>query len=181
MSRLRFTLAQLMAVVLLIGFGFAALRNANGLWASATFSLAILTVSVAVAGACSRQGRARTPWAGFAVAGGLTLVFWLSTSSTIGYVERAAVSDALQTAVVYQSGGFGRGAVHHLYASLAFARCGYSRLPRGDHGSSLCRDGRTAESLIVAVSSQTGEYALPPRQSPAVKLHQLLRLSTEDN
>jgi hypothetical protein len=87
MSRLRFTLAQLMAVVLLIGFGFAALRNANGLWASATFSLAILTVSVAVAGACSREGRARMPWAGFAVAGGLSLVIWLSTPSTIGYVN----------------------------------------------------------------------------------------------
>ena len=27
------------------------------------------------------------PWAGFAVAGGLCLVIWLSTSSTIGYVN----------------------------------------------------------------------------------------------
>jgi len=40
MNRFRFTLAQLMAIVLFIGFGFAALRNANALWASATFSLA---------------------------------------------------------------------------------------------------------------------------------------------
>jgi hypothetical protein len=87
MSRLRFTLAQLMAVVLLIGFGFAALRNANGLWASASFNLAILAVSVAVTGACSGQERARLPWAGFAVAGGLFLVIWLSTSSTIGSVN----------------------------------------------------------------------------------------------
>lgn len=50
MNRFRFTLAQLMAIVLFIGFGFAALRNANALWTSATFSLAILTVSVALAG-----------------------------------------------------------------------------------------------------------------------------------
>jgi hypothetical protein len=32
MRRLRFTLAQLMGVVILIGFGFAALRNANDIW-----------------------------------------------------------------------------------------------------------------------------------------------------
>jgi hypothetical protein len=86
MSRLRFTLAQLMAIVFYLGFGFAALRNANALWASATFSLAILTVAVALAGACSRKEWARMPWAGFAVAGGLCLVIWLSTSSTIGYL-----------------------------------------------------------------------------------------------
>jgi hypothetical protein len=55
MTRPRLTLAQLMAVVLLVGFGFAALRNANPSWASVTFSLAILAVSVALAGACSRK------------------------------------------------------------------------------------------------------------------------------
>ena len=87
MTRPRFTLAQLMAVVLLVGFGFAALRNANPSWASATFSLAILAVSVALAGACSRKEGARMPWAGFAVAGGLSLVIWLCTSSTIGFVN----------------------------------------------------------------------------------------------
>ena len=59
MSRLRVTIAQLMAFVFYFGFGFAALRNANPMWASATFSLAILAVSVALAGACSmKEGRA---------------------------------------------------------------------------------------------------------------------------
>ena len=87
MGRLRFTLAQLMAIVFYFGFGFAALRNANALWSSATFSLAILTVSVAFAGACSRKEAARMPWAGFAAGGGLWLVVWLSTPSTIGHVN----------------------------------------------------------------------------------------------
>jgi hypothetical protein len=87
MTRLRFTLAQLMAIVLFIAFGFAALRNAGALWASAAFSLAILAVSVALAGACSREAAARMPWAGFAIAGGLRLVIWLSTSSTIGHLN----------------------------------------------------------------------------------------------
>jgi hypothetical protein len=87
MRRLRFTIAQLIAIVIVIGFGFAALRNANAVWASATFSLAILTVSVALAGACSQKMRARMPWLGFGTAGGLYLVIWLWTSSTIGHVN----------------------------------------------------------------------------------------------
>jgi hypothetical protein len=83
MTRLRFTLAQLMAIVFYIGFGFAALRNADAFWASATFSLAIITVSVALAGACARKD-GRMSWAGFATAGGIRLVIWLSTPQTVG-------------------------------------------------------------------------------------------------
>src|SRR5262249_51237826 len=83
MNRFRFTLAQLMAIVLYCGFGFAALRNANAFWASATFSLAIIAVSVALAGICARKGD-RTSWVGFAIAGGVRLIIWLSTPETVG-------------------------------------------------------------------------------------------------
>src|SRR4051812_12295962 len=69
MNRLRFTLAQLMVIVLFIGFSFAALRNADEIWASATFTLAFLMVTVAPLGALARRGRARMAWAGFAVFG----------------------------------------------------------------------------------------------------------------
>jgi hypothetical protein len=86
MNRLRFTLAQLMAVVLYCGFGFAALRNANAYWASATFSLAIIKVSVALAGACTRK-EGRASWAGFGIAGGVRLVIWLLTPQTVGYLN----------------------------------------------------------------------------------------------
>jgi hypothetical protein len=68
MTRLRFTLAQLMAIVLYLGFGFAALRNAD-FWASATYTVAFLMISVAPLGALARKGRARMVWAGFAVFG----------------------------------------------------------------------------------------------------------------
>jgi hypothetical protein len=87
MTRLRFTLAQLLALVFFLSFGFGALRNATPLWASATFSLAVLTVSVALAGAWSRKAGARMTWAGFGIAGGISLVIWLSTSMTIGYMN----------------------------------------------------------------------------------------------
>ena len=42
MSRLRFTIAQAMALVIFVGFGFAALRNAEEFWASATYTVARL-------------------------------------------------------------------------------------------------------------------------------------------
>ena len=69
MTRLRFTLAQLMAIVLYLGFGFAALRNADKFWESATSTLAIILIAAALVGASARGGRARTPWVGFAVFG----------------------------------------------------------------------------------------------------------------
>jgi hypothetical protein len=69
MSRLRFTLAQLMVVVLFIGFGFAALRNADEFWASVTYTLAFLMISVAALAALARKGRTRMVWAGFAIFG----------------------------------------------------------------------------------------------------------------
>ena len=69
MSRPRSTIAQLMTLILLIGFGFAALRNANDYWASATFTLAMISILVAPLGAFARKGKARITWAGFAVFG----------------------------------------------------------------------------------------------------------------
>ena len=87
MTRLRVTIAQLMAIVLYVGFGFAALRNADAYWASATFSVAIIAVSVALAGALTRKREARMSWAAFGIAGGAYLFIWLSTSQTVGFIN----------------------------------------------------------------------------------------------
>jgi hypothetical protein len=69
MTRLRFTLAELMAAVIFIELGFAALRSASPLWASAVFTLTVAVLLVAVLGAMARRGRARMTWAGFALFG----------------------------------------------------------------------------------------------------------------
>jgi hypothetical protein len=69
MARFQFTLAQLMAALIYLGLGSAALRDADGLWASATFTLSILTISTALVGAFVRRGPARSAWIGFAVFG----------------------------------------------------------------------------------------------------------------
>jgi hypothetical protein len=85
MNRLHLTIANLMIVVLYAGLGFAALRNADEFWASATYTLAILAISAAVVVAVARRGRARLTWLGFAVFGGASLLIWLSTSETIDH------------------------------------------------------------------------------------------------
>jgi hypothetical protein len=69
MSRLRYTLAQLMVIVLYVGLGFAAPRDADEFWASATYTLAVIMITTAVVGALVRRGRARAYWTGFAVFG----------------------------------------------------------------------------------------------------------------
>ena len=51
------------------GFGFAAPRNADPFWASATFNLVIAAISAALVGAIVRKGTTRAPWTGFAVFG----------------------------------------------------------------------------------------------------------------
>ena len=51
MKRLRFTLAQSMGIVLLIGVGFAALRSPSALSASAVFTSTVALLSAAILGA----------------------------------------------------------------------------------------------------------------------------------
>jgi hypothetical protein len=69
MRRIRFTIAQLMAAVLVFAFCFAALTNANAFWGSAAYTLAIVMLAAAVVGAIARKGRRRINFAAFAVFG----------------------------------------------------------------------------------------------------------------
>src|SRR5438105_3388914 len=78
MTRVRFTLAQSMVIVLFVGFGFAALRSDSVLWASAVFTLTVAVLLAAILGAIARRGRARMTWAGFALFG------WVYLGTTFG-------------------------------------------------------------------------------------------------
>src|SRR4051812_29116963 len=79
MSRPRVSIAGLMGVVLFIGVGFAALKGASRLWASALFTLTLAVLLGASLGAVARRGPERMAWTGFAVFGWsyLILSFWL--------------------------------------------------------------------------------------------------------
>ena len=84
MTRFRFSIAHLMASVLGLGLGFAALRNADRLWASATFTVSMSIISTALVGALVRQGRTRPAWIGFAVFGWTYLLIGILPSRASG-------------------------------------------------------------------------------------------------
>ena len=96
--KVRFSLLWLMALVLLVAVGFAALGNPTGLWASALFTLAVFLLCVAVLGAVFRHGRRRAFWVGFATFGLAYLVLTfvsaglspppLLTTELLAYMDR---------------------------------------------------------------------------------------------
>lgn len=92
MTRHRLTIAQLMTLILLIGLGFAALRNANEFWASATYTLAIISILAAALGAFARKGNARITWAGFAVFGWVYLLINLLPDRRVGSLGSGPIS-----------------------------------------------------------------------------------------
>ena len=95
MSRLRFSIAQLMAIIFYLGFAFAALTNADYLWASATYTLAIVMISTALIGGLSRRGRARTIWLGFAVFGWSYLIITHFPDWPIGGLGAGPISNPI--------------------------------------------------------------------------------------
>ena len=69
MRALRPSITTLMAVVILAGLAFAALRSASELWFSAFYTATVLLLLRAVVSARFRRGDARAFWFGFAVFG----------------------------------------------------------------------------------------------------------------
>lgn len=83
MTRPRLTIAQLITIILFVGVAFAALRNANEFWASATYTLAVITVSTALVGAIAHKGKFHMTWIAFAVFGWACLIIGLFSSSLV--------------------------------------------------------------------------------------------------
>ncbi len=65
MRGMRFTIAALMACVLVAAIGLAALRDPSELWASAIFSLTVVGLLVSALAAAARGGAARLACLGF--------------------------------------------------------------------------------------------------------------------
>jgi hypothetical protein len=74
MKRLRFSVAGLMAVILLFAVGMAALRAPTDLWASGMFTAAITLFSTSILGAMATRGSARLSWPVVAVFGWIYLI-----------------------------------------------------------------------------------------------------------
>ena len=78
MRRFRFHIGTLVILVLILGVGFAALRESDETWDSSVFSLALGVLSISILLAIHRTGHRRAFWLGFALFGwaylGLSLV-----------------------------------------------------------------------------------------------------------
>jgi hypothetical protein len=75
--RLRFTIARMMGVVLVIAVGLAAWQIANNTWANIVFNVTVLVLIVATYNARFAPGKAGAWWLGFATLGWAHLVLWL--------------------------------------------------------------------------------------------------------
>ena len=69
MRRFRFHIGTLVILVLLLGFGFAALRESNETWDSSIFSLTLVVLSISILLAIHRTYQRQAFWLGFALFG----------------------------------------------------------------------------------------------------------------
>src|SRR5208337_4118511 len=69
MRRFRFHIGTLVILVLLLGFGFAALRESNETWDSSIFSLTLVVLSISILLAIHRTDQRQAFWLGFALFG----------------------------------------------------------------------------------------------------------------
>lgn len=85
MNTLRFSLARMLGVVVLVALGLAALVNATRWWVSVAFSVALTVLFVGVVGGLCRTGARRAFWSGFAVFGLGYLVLAMPIVSASAY------------------------------------------------------------------------------------------------
>jgi len=80
MRRFRFHLGTLLMLVLVLGVGFAALRESNETWDCIIFSATLGVLSISTLFAVHRTGQRRAFWLGFALIGSAYLAFCLVPS-----------------------------------------------------------------------------------------------------
>jgi hypothetical protein len=67
MKRIRFNIASLLGVIIVLGVGLAALREASDLWASGVFTLTLGVLLMSILLAIHRTEKRRAFWLGFAL------------------------------------------------------------------------------------------------------------------
>jgi len=73
MRALRFNIASILAIISVLGVGFAALRESSELWASGIFTVTLGCLMISILLAVHRTMIRRAFWIGFAVFGGIYL------------------------------------------------------------------------------------------------------------
>jgi hypothetical protein len=80
MKRIRFNIAGLLGIILVLGVGFAALREASDLWESGVFTLTLGAMLTSILLAIHQAEKRRAFWIGFALFGSAYLGFALVPS-----------------------------------------------------------------------------------------------------
>jgi hypothetical protein len=128
MRRFRFTIASLLVVVLVLGVGIAALREASDFWNSGVFTVALGVMVVSVFLAIHRSDSRRAFWLGFALFGGgylaLSLVpsieSRLMTTKALAYLD-SKVPGRTQTFFTVRLAGAGPGTPGNQLQAVAFS------------------------------------------------------------
>ncbi len=114
MRRIRFNIASLLVAVLVLGVGFAALRESSDLWESGVFTLTLTALLISILLAVHRSEKRRAFWVGFALFGwtylGLSLVpsieSRLISSTALTYVRSEVARGSLKITKVRHSGNW---------------------------------------------------------------------------
>jgi|BogFormECP12_OM1_1039635.scaffolds.fasta_scaffold128766_1 cbb3-type cytochrome oxidase subunit 3 len=100
MRRFRFHLGTLVILVLLLGVGFAAVRESNETWDSSIFTITLGVLLISILLAIHRTERRRAFWLGFALFGSAYMGFSLApsiesrllTTKALAYLDSKALA-----------------------------------------------------------------------------------------
>jgi hypothetical protein len=155
MRRIRFTIASLLVVVLLIAVGFAALRESNDLWDSGIFTLTLGILLVSILLAVHRTASRQSFWVGFALFGWTYLVLSvvpsiesrLMTTKGLVYLDSKVPGRSVGFVTVRFT-GTGSGAASNLVQNVAFTAYG-KQLATSSQGHVGLWDATTGKLLGV--------------------------------
>jgi hypothetical protein len=127
MRRIRFNIARLLLVVMVLGVSFAALRESNDLWDSRLFTLTLGVLLVSILLAVHRKEARRAFWMGFALCGGGYLALSLvpsieprlMTTKGLTYLDSKVPGRSLGVLTI-QVVGTGSGASRNQVQNVAF-------------------------------------------------------------
>jgi hypothetical protein len=114
MRRIRFSIASLLVAVLVLGVGFAALRESSNLWDSGVFTLTLGVLLTSILFAIHQTESRRAFWLGFPLFGsvylGLSLVqsieSTLITTRALAYLDSKIPRGSLKVARVRHTGSW---------------------------------------------------------------------------
>jgi hypothetical protein len=163
MRTLRFNIASLLVIILVLGVGFAALRESSDLWESGIFTLTLGILLISILLAVHRSESNRAFWLGFALFGwaymGLTFMpsieSRLITAKALAYLDSKVPGRSLGFWIADVS-GVGSGSPSNQVQNLAFSASG-SRLAISSQGQVRLWDATTGK-LLSGWSGTTANF-----------------------